>query len=100
MRKLAGRASLYVTVTAFAAVLAFPFYWMLLATFKTDRDLYELKHNPLIFNDHLTLANLRLLFEKTLYLTWLWNTLIVGRLVVLSTLSLALTAASALAWRS
>src|SRR5262249_11660773 len=96
-RKLAGRASLYVTVTAFAAVLAFPFYWMLLATFKTDRDLYELKNNPLIFNDHLTLANLQLLFEKTLYLTWLWNTLIVGGLAVLTTLALALPAGYALA---
>jgi hypothetical protein len=39
------------TVTAFAAVLAFPFYWMLLATFKADHDLYDLKNNPLISND-------------------------------------------------
>src|SRR5262252_9288211 len=97
MRKIAGRAGLYATVTAFAALLAFPFYWMLLATFKTDRDLYELKNNPLIFNDHLTLANLRLLFEKTLYLTWIWNTVIVGALVVLITLALALPAGYALA---
>src|SRR5262245_64792094 len=70
---------------------------MLLATFKTDRDLYELKNNPLIFNDHLTLANLQLLFEKPLYLTWLGNTLIVGGLVVLITLALALPAGYALA---
>ena len=78
-------------------MLAFPFYWMLLATFKTDHDLYDLMNNPLIFNDHPTLANLKLLFEKTLYLTWLWNTLIVGALVVLITLALALPAGYALA---
>jgi len=96
-RKLLGRIGLYATVTAFAAVLAFPFYWMLLATFKTDRDLYDLKNNPLIFNDRLTLANLQLLFEKTLYITWLENTVIVGALVVLITLALALPAGYALA---
>src|SRR5437660_3802736 len=96
-RKVAGRVGLYATVTAFAAVLAFPFYWMLLATFKTDHDLYDLKNNPLIFNDHPTLANLTLLFEKTLYLKWLWNTLLVGVLVVLITLILALPAGYALA---
>jgi multiple sugar transport system permease protein len=50
-RKLVDRAVLYATVTAFAAVLAFPFYWMLLATFKADHDLYDLKNNPLISND-------------------------------------------------
>src|SRR5262249_31449949 len=97
LRKVAGRAGLYATVSAFAAVLAFPFYWMLIATFKTDRDLYNLKNNPLIFNDHLTLDNLKLLFEKTLYITWLWNTLIVGVLVVVITLLLALPAGYALA---
>jgi len=96
-RKLLGRIGLYATVMTFAAVLAFPFYWMLLATFKTDRDLYDLKNNPLIFNDRLTLANLQLLFEKTLYITWLENTVIVGALVVLITLALALPAGYALA---
>jgi multiple sugar transport system permease protein len=96
-RRVLGRVGLYATVSAFAALLAFPFYWMALATFKTDKDLYDLKNNPLVFNDHLTLANLRLLFEKTLYLTWLWNTLIVGVLVVLITLLLALPAGYALA---
>jgi multiple sugar transport system permease protein len=62
---------------------------MLLATFKTDHDLYDLKNNPLIFNDHPTLANLKL--------AWVWNTVIVGALVVVITLALALPAGYALA---
>jgi multiple sugar transport system permease protein len=70
---------------------------MLLATFKTDHDLYDLKNNPLIFNDHPTLAKLKLLFDKTLYLTWVRNTVIVGALVVVITLALALPAGYALA---
>ena len=94
---MAGRVGLYLTVSAFSALLAFPFYWMFLATFKTDRDLYDLKNNPLVFNDHLTLANLKLLFERTLYTTWLWNTFVVGATVVAITLLLALPAGYALA---
>jgi len=97
VRYLAGRVGLYLTVSAFSALLAFPFYWMFLATFKTDRDLYDLKNNPLVFNDHLTLANLKLLFERTLYTTWLWNTFVVGATVVAITLLLALPAGYALA---
>jgi multiple sugar transport system permease protein len=96
-RYVAGRVGLYLTVSAFSALLAFPFYWMFLATFKTDRDLYDLKNNPLVFNDHLTLANLKLLFERTLYTTWLWNTFVVGVTVVAITLLLALPAGYALA---
>src|SRR5438132_9684431 len=92
-----GRVGVYGTVVFFAALLSFPFYWMLLATFKTDRDLYDLKNNPLIFNERPTLASLDLLFQKTLYVTWLWNTLIVGVAVVAITLVLALPAGYALA---
>jgi len=96
-RRLAARGLLYLTVVAFAALLAFPFYWMVLATFKTDHDLYNLKNNPLIFNERPTLASLQLLFGKTLYVTWLWNTLVVGVAVVAITLVLALPAGYALA---
>jgi len=96
-RRAAGRLVLYATVIAFAALLAFPFYWMVLATFKTDGDLYNLKNNPLVFNAAPTLANLQLLFEKTLYLRWLWNTLLVGAAVVAITLVLAAPAGYALA---
>ena len=96
-RWLLGRVALYITVISFAALLAFPFYWMVLATFKTDADLYDLKNNPLVFNAKPTLANLQLLLEKTLYLTWLWNTLIVGAAVVGITLLLAMPAGYALA---
>jgi multiple sugar transport system permease protein len=96
-RRVASRVGLYATVLGFAVLLAFPFYWMLIATFKTDRDLYDLKNNPLVFNEWPTLANLELLFRQTIYLTWLWNTLLVGALVVAITLALALPAGYALA---
>jgi multiple sugar transport system permease protein len=83
-------------LTVFTVLLAFPFYWMAIATFKTNADIYTSENNPFIFNDHPTLDNLRLLFGHTGFVRWLGNTAFVGSLVVAITLVLALPAAYAL----
>ena len=49
-------------LTVFTVLLAFPFYWMVIATFKQNIDLYGMENNPFIFNLPPTLDNLRLLF--------------------------------------
>jgi multiple sugar transport system permease protein len=84
-------------LTIFTVLLAFPFYWMVIATFKQNIDLYGMENNPFIFNLPPTLDNLRLLFNQTRFLTWLANTAIVGAIVVAITLLLAVPAAYALA---
>ncbi|PYU15590.1 MAG: sugar ABC transporter permease [Acidobacteria bacterium] len=84
-------------IVAFSVVLAFPFYWMLITTFKQTSDLYDITNNPFIFNARPTLEHLRLLFGETLYLRWVGNTTLAGALVVFITLLLALPAAYALA---
>ena len=81
----------------FAVVLGFPFYWMLITSFKRNSDLYELKNNPFIFNELPTLDHLRWLFQETLFLRWVGNTLFAGTIVVIVTLLLAVPAAYALA---
>ncbi len=81
----------------FIVVLAFPFYWMLITTFKRSTDLYNLKNNPFLFNEPPTLEHLRLLFNETLFLRWVGNTAFAGAVVVLITLVLAVPAAYALA---
>ena len=81
----------------FAVILGFPFVWMLITTFKSSPDLYNLKNNPFIFNDPPTLDNLRLLFKETLFLRWIANTAFAGAVVVVITLVLAVPAAYALA---
>ena len=81
----------------FVVVLAFPFYWMLITTFKRSTDLYNLKNNPFLFNEPPTLEHLRLLFNETLFLRWIGNTAFAGAVVVLITLVLAVPAAYALA---
>ena len=94
----AGHRAIILGFTAFAV---FPFYWMVITAFKRNSDLYvgatNTAHNPFIFNEPPTLVHLYTLFQNTLYLTWLFNTLWVGTAVVLITLLLAVPAAYSLA---
>ncbi len=84
-------------VLAFTLFTAFPFYWMIITTFKRNSDLINRDNNPFIFNEPPTLEHLRVLFQDTLYGIWLWNTAFVGVLVVGITLILAVPAGYALA---
>ncbi len=92
-RSPATRAGRWVVVIAFSVLLAFPFYWMVITTFK----LYNTANNPFIFNALPTLEHLRLLFQETLFLRWFANTAGAGILVVAITLVLAVPAGYALA---
>jgi len=93
----ASTTALRVAAAGVALLLSFPFYWMLLTTFKRTSDLYDLKNNPLLFNEAPTLEHWRFLFADTLYPRWVANTLAVGAAVVAITLLLAAPAAWALA---
>jgi multiple sugar transport system permease protein len=84
-------------IATFAAFAAFPFYWMLITTFKETRDLLNTENNPFLYNEPPTLDNLQVLFTETLYLQWIWNTVLVGVAVVVITLLLAVPAGCSLA---
>ncbi|MXN79222.1 ABC transporter permease subunit [Burkholderia sp. 4701] len=87
----------FTTLSAFAVFCAFPFYWMLITTFKDVHDLIDTANNPFVFNLPPTLENLRVLFQETQYARWLVNTLLVGCVVVAITLVLAVPAGYSLA---
>ncbi|MGE3270609.1 MAG: carbohydrate ABC transporter permease, partial [Chloroflexota bacterium] len=75
-----------------------PIYWMIITTFKPDQDLYNLQNFPLFFNRNgVTLDHLTLLFVRTGFTTWAWNTAVVSGWVVAITLALAIPAGYALA---
>jgi ABC-type glycerol-3-phosphate transport system permease component len=104
MRSPAARAKRFAKASGHAGVLvffvtflAFPFYWMLMTTFKTTIDLHDVTKNPFLFNEPPTLEHLKVLFEDTQYLQWLINTGAVGLAVVAITLVLAVPAGYALA---
>jgi multiple sugar transport system permease protein len=97
LRQTLASAGHVLVIVLFTVLLAFPFYWMVITTFKQTGDLYNLDHNPFVFNAAPTLEHLKLLFFETRYLRWLGNTALVGAVVVAVTLLLALPAAYALA---
>src|SRR5262249_44017195 len=106
MARRSGRRALAVVghraiVLGFTLFAAFPFYWMVVTTFKQNGDLYvgasNTAHNPFLFNLPPTLDHLRILFGRPLYPTWLANTFFVGAAVVVITLALTVPAGYSLA---
>ncbi len=96
-KRWGARGGHFGLLAAFVAFCAFPFYWMLITTFKGTLDLINTANNPFIFNSPPTLDNLHVLFFDTQYARWILNTLEVGVAVVLVTLLLAVPAGYSLA---
>src|SRR6267142_3023918 len=88
------RAFSYVIVVPFSILLAFPFFWMAVTSFKPEAQVYD---PTKVWNFHPTLANYGYLFHHTGYLRWLRNSTFVGLMVVLITLAVAMPAGYALA---
>ena len=101
MLRLAGsvgaQGSFYAAVIALVVFAAFPFYWMLITTFKAAGDLYDLKSTPYWFNAAPTLEHIEYLFVDTLFVQWLANSALIGLCVVVITLLVALPAGYSLA---
>ena len=96
-RSLGAQGSFYAAVIALVVFAAFPFYWMLITTFKADGDLYDLKSTPYWFNAAPTLEHIEYLFADTLFVQWLANSALIGLCVVVITLLVALPAGYSLA---
>lgn len=94
---VARRVGVYVAAILAALLCAGPFLWSAITAFKQNRDLYDPNNNPFVFNRPPTPDHLTYLFTDTAFLTFAWNTVWVGLLVVLITLALGLPAAYALA---
>ena len=97
LRRRLGQAGSAVLLAGFTVFAAFPFYWMFITAFKQTPDLMNRANNPFVFNLPPTLEHIRVLFYDTLYGRWLFNTALVGVLVVVVTLAIALPAGYALA---
>jgi multiple sugar transport system permease protein len=92
-----GRLLRRSSIAVFTILLGFPFFWMLVTAFKRTGDLYDVSHNPFLFQQPPTLEHLRFLLTQTLFLRWLGNTALVGTLVVAITLAASVPAAYSLA---
>jgi multiple sugar transport system permease protein len=96
-RRIGLTGSFYGAVVVLVLFAAFPFYWMLITSFKTDGDLYNLQSIPYWFNAPPTLEHIEYLLQKTLFVRWVVNTAIIGVCVVAITLVVSLPAGYSLA---
>ena len=78
--------TVWVPLSVFLFVLLFPFYWMVVTTFKPNEELLSREGNPFWVKNP-TLAHVKKLLFDTAYPEWLWNTMVVS--VVSTLLSLA-----------
>jgi multiple sugar transport system permease protein len=87
---------LYLPLAVFLFFALFPFYWMLLSSFKSNPELYNLRANRLWIKSP-TIEQFQELFRKTTILRWLWNSFFVSFLTSLISLTLGIMAGYALA---
>ena len=87
---------LYVPLGFALLFLVGPFYWMAITALKPDSELYDGAHSPLYVAAP-SLEHFRYLFEKTEFLTWTRNTMMVATLSTAIALLLGVPAGYALA---
>lgn len=93
-KKIFGR---YLPMIPFIMFALFPFYFMVVTSFKTDQELYSLKFAPFWISKGLTGEHYGFLFGQTPFLTWLINTIIVSVLTTLISVIIGIMAAHSLA---
>jgi len=87
---------LYLPLAAFLFFALFPFYWMLISSFKTNPELYSLRAKRLLII-HPTLEQFKELFKRTAVLRWLWNSFFVSFFTAMISLALGTMAGYSLA---
>lgn len=98
--------TLHIPLVPFILFSLFPFYFMVITSFKADGELYNLKANPFIiqlsptppdYSGGPTLEHYQLLLRDTPFLTWLFNSVLVSVLATAISIVLAILAAYSLA---
>lgn len=69
---------IYAGMVPFLVFLLFPFFWMLITSLKSNRELYDLNQVPVFIRQGATLAHYTLLIRDTRFGTWFANSLVVG----------------------
>ncbi len=87
--------TVYVPLAAFLLVLLFPFYWMIITTFKPNEELLSREGNPFWVKNP-TLAHVKKLLFDTAYPDWLWNTILVSVVATFISLFASVLAAYAI----
>jgi multiple sugar transport system permease protein len=84
--------TVYIPVLCFLFVLLFPFYWMIMTSFKPDEELVSKAANP-FWIVRPTLAHFEKLLFHTEYPEWMWNTILVSTVATFTSLAASVFAA-------
>ena len=87
--------TVYVPLICFLVVLLFPFYWMVMTSFKSNEELASRAANP-FWIVHPTLEHFEKLLLHTEYPQWMWNTVIVSVVATFTSLAASVFAAYAI----
>ncbi|HKB62079.1 MAG TPA: carbohydrate ABC transporter permease, partial [Burkholderiales bacterium] len=87
--------TLYVPIGVFLFALLFPFYWMVMTSFKSNEELMSKAANPFWIVKP-TLDHFEKLLFRTEYPQWLWNTILISVLSTFISLFAAVLAAYAI----
>ena len=87
--------TLYIPLGVFLFVLLFPFYWMVMTSFKSNEELMSKAANPFWIVKP-TLDHFEKLLFRTEYPQWLWNTILVSVVATFISLFAAVLAAYAI----
>ena len=79
----------YANLTPYVFFVLFPFYFMIVTSFKSNAELYNLKSIPFWIQSGVIMDHYALLFEKTDFVTWMKNSLLVA--VVATTVSVVIS---------
>jgi multiple sugar transport system permease protein len=90
-------AAHYAGVLPFVAFSLFPFYWMVVTSFKQNSELYDLRAIPFWFRASPTLEHYAYLFTRTSFAVWMANTAVVAVLSTAAAVTISILAAYALA---
>ncbi|RMD62981.1 MAG: carbohydrate ABC transporter permease [Alphaproteobacteria bacterium] len=88
--------TVYVPLAIFVFVLLFPFYWMVITTFKSKAELYDYENFSPFWVVQPTLDNINKLLFETSYPAWLWNTMLVAAVATVISIVCAVLAAYAI----
>ncbi len=95
--KLRSAAFSYANLLPFVFFALFPFYFMLVTSFKSNAELYNLQSVPFLIQTGAITDHYAYLFQRTEFLTWMKNSLVISVVATAASLAISILAGYSLA---
>jgi multiple sugar transport system permease protein len=95
--KLRSAVSSYANLAPFVFFALFPFYFMLVTSFKSNAELYNLQSVPFLIQTGAITDHYAYLFQRTEFLTWMKNSLVISVVATAASLVISILAGYSLA---